>query len=226
MAQPRTNFALIGEPSPIIPDMRRRRRKLPFAVVILALLGTLLWRLPPVQAVFAISNLSDPAKLATLGERGANPRLNKIVYWLHEADAWRLSPETTIWWAQRLNWSREPRASLVRTNLVRNLAVATELGLLAHGNLTKLRNGHAAVVTRGPYAGQAAEVDHIVPRSLAPEVENELANLELLPAEPNRRKSDRVGERQLAYARQLHAAGLLTAASLERVIERSERTGP
>lgn len=206
--------------------MRRPRRKLSFAALVLALMGAVLWQIPPVQAVFAISNLSDPAKLATLGERGANPRFNKIVYWLHEAEAWRLAPETAVHCAQWLNGTREPRASLVRTNLLRNLALAAELGLLTEPNLTKLRRGSAATVTHGPHAGQAVEVDHIVPRSLAPEVENELANLELLPASLNRRKSDRVGERQVAYARQLHAAGLLTATSLERVTARASLPPP
>lgn len=206
--------------------MRRPRRKFSFAALVLALLGAVLWQLPPIQAVFALSTLSDPRKLATLGERGANPRLNKIVFWLHEAEGWWLPPETALHCAQWLNGTPEPRASLVRTNLLRNLALATEFGLLTEPNLTKLRRGSAATVTRGPHAGQAVEVDHIVPRSLAPEVENELANLELLPAALNRRKSDRVGERQVVYARQLHTAGLLTAASLERVTARASRPPP
>ncbi len=35
----------------------------------------------------AIANLTDPAKLATLkGERAANPRLQKCVYWLAYAE--------------------------------------------------------------------------------------------------------------------------------------------
>lgn len=206
--------------------MRHPRRKLSAVAVIVALLGTLFWQLPPAQAVFSISNLSDPVKLAGLGERGANPRLNKIVYWLHEAEAWQVAPDTTIRCAQWLNWTDEPRASLVRSNLLRNFTIASELGLLTGSNLKKLRNGSAATVTRGPHAGQAVEVDHIVPRSLAPEVENELANLELLPASLNRRKSDRVGERQLAHARQLHTAGLLTADSLKRVEGRSSGAPP
>ena len=32
-----------------------------------------------------IASLIDPAKLATLGERGANPRVQKAVYWLATA---------------------------------------------------------------------------------------------------------------------------------------------
>jgi hypothetical protein len=33
-------------------------------------------------AIEAIANLADPEKLATLGVRGANPRVQKITYWL------------------------------------------------------------------------------------------------------------------------------------------------
>lgn len=37
--------------------------------------------------VVAIASLTDPAKLATLkGERAANPRLQKCVYWLAYAE--------------------------------------------------------------------------------------------------------------------------------------------
>ena len=52
----------------------------------------LLWVLLAFQAATAqlnnaarIASLIDPAKLATLGERGANPRVQKTVYWLATA---------------------------------------------------------------------------------------------------------------------------------------------
>ena len=43
----------------------------------------------------AVAALTDPAKLATLqGERAANPRVLKCVYWLHEAAIRGLAPDT------------------------------------------------------------------------------------------------------------------------------------
>jgi hypothetical protein len=59
------------------------------------LLWTLLWcLLLAFQAVAAqtdcakrIAPLIDPAKLATLGKRGANQRVQKAVYWQAEARA-------------------------------------------------------------------------------------------------------------------------------------------
>ena len=40
-----------------------------------------------------ITPLIDPAKLATLGRRGANPRIHKCVYWLDAARKAGQSPE-------------------------------------------------------------------------------------------------------------------------------------
>jgi 5-methylcytosine-specific restriction endonuclease McrA len=184
---------------------------------LVALVAGLVWQFTPAPAIFAISNLSDPGKLATLGERGANPRLNKIVYWLHEGQSKGMSPATTIKWSQFLNGSREPRASLVKESLLRNLQIGDRLGLLTSKNLERLRHGSAAIVTSGPYAKSPVEIDHIVPISLAPELGNELANLEMLPEPLNRKKSNRVGERQLAMARRFREAGLLSIESMARL---------
>jgi len=46
-----------------------------------------IWKAFERQAVEAIAAQTDPAKLATLkGERAANPRLQKCVYWLAYAE--------------------------------------------------------------------------------------------------------------------------------------------
>ena len=71
---------------------------------------------------------------------------------------------------------------------------------------------------RGPHTGQEVEIDHIVPVSLAPEVGNELANLEMLPEKLNQQKSNRVTEHQRVVrppARGWH--GLLGSESLQRI---------
>jgi hypothetical protein len=72
-----------------------------------------------------------------------------------------------------------------------------------------LRNGKAATITQGQYAGQELSVDHMIPRSIVPELDNVIANLELLPLELNQRKNSKVGDRQRALAEQLYEAGLL-----------------
>jgi hypothetical protein len=61
-------------------------------------------------------------------------------------------------------------------------------------------------------------VDHIIPRSVAPELENVIANLELMPLTLNLRKGDKVSDRQTALAKQLHKAGLLSDEAFRRVM--------
>jgi hypothetical protein len=194
--------------------LKHRRKALSMLLFIGIVAGGLIWQFSAFQAVFVIANLSDPKKLATLGERGANQRLNKIVYWLDIGGRGFMSPEAAISLAQLRNGTRDPRACLVKESLLRNLKIADSLGLLTDKNKQLLRSGKAAVVTKGPYAGSKVEIDHIVPYSLAPEAGNELANLEMMPQELNRGKSNRVGPRQLSHAEKLYAAGLITQESL------------
>ncbi len=205
--------------------MKPRGKTMAILSLLVGVLGLLTWQFVPLKAVFAISQLSDPARLETLRERGANARLNKIVYWLDQTRHSSLSPETVIRAAQLYNGTHEPRKSLVRAALLRNLKIADELGLLTAEGRQSLRRGHAALVTKGPYEGDPTEIDHIVPISLAPELGNELANLEMLPKSLNRRKSDRVGQRQLDVAEQFFQAGLLSRESLDRVRAKNTKTG-
>jgi hypothetical protein len=60
-------------------------------------------------------------------------------------------------------------------------------------------------------------VDHIVPRSVAPELDNVIANLELMPRRMNAGKRDRVGERQVDLARKFHEASMLNTKGLRAV---------
>ncbi|KAB2660661.1 MAG: hypothetical protein DVB32_04665 [Verrucomicrobia bacterium] len=190
--------------------------------LLILILGAV-WQFNPVADVRTVAALIDPVKLAGLGERGANPRLNKLIYWLWHAEQRGLSPESSLSWALWLNGQQEPQAGLVKEALLRNVKIATQLGLLDAQNLDHLRHGRAAIVRSGPYRGEAVEIDHIVPYSLAPEVGNDLANLEMLPRTLNRRKSNLVNERQLAHAERLHTAGLLTQKSLDQVRKKFSR---
>lgn len=203
--------------------MKFGRPKHSFLLGLLILVLAAVWQFNPVADVRTVAALIDPVKLAALGERGANPRLNKLIYWLWHAEQRGLSPESSLSWALWLNGQQEPQAGLVKESLLRNVKIATQLGLLDAQNLDHLRHGRAAIVRSGPYRGEAVEIDHIVPYSLAPEVGNDLANLEMLPRTLNRRKSNLVNERQLAHAERLHTAGLLTQKSLDQVRKKFSR---
>ncbi len=168
--------------------------------------------------VQAVTSQSDPTKLATLGTRGANPRLKRIMYYLASARDLGTDAGQVIDQAQKTSGSAgTPRASLVKASLLRNLKICDGLGLLTPENRQRLRRGYAPIVTRGPYAWQTAEVDHIVPRKWCPETDNELANLEMLPESLNRAKGAKVGDRQLDVAKRFRAAGLISEATMANV---------
>jgi hypothetical protein len=71
-----------------------------------------------------------------------------------------------------------------------------------------MRRGRAPTVTRGPYAGDELSVDHIIPLAVMPQLDHVIANLELMPLRMNRRKGDKMDQRQRALESQLRKAGL------------------
>jgi len=166
----------------------------------------------PSTAAVAIAAQTDPAKLATLkGERAANPRLQKCVYWLAYAEEQGEKPEAVLDESAKLNKTvGMPYAGFIRWGLLENLKIAKELGLLTPEGMAELRRGKSATITKGQYAGQEAEADHMIPRTLCPELQNQVINLELLPASLNRAKSDKVTDRAKVFAKELYEAKLLS----------------
>jgi hypothetical protein len=79
------------------------------------------------------------------------------------------------------------------------------------------RSDTGATVPRGPYAGGQLPVDHMIPRAACPELDNVIANLQLMPTRMDSSKSDKIGTRQLDLARKLHSAGLLSAERKQQV---------
>jgi hypothetical protein len=173
----------------------------------------------PSTAAVAIAAQTDPAKLATLkGERAANPRLQKCVYWLAYAEEQGQKPEAVLGEAAKLNKTEgTPYAGFVRWGLLENLKIAKELGLLTPAEMAELRRGKSATITKGKYAGQEAEADHVIPRVVCPELANQVMNLELMPASLNRAKSDKVTDRAKVFAKELYDAKLLSEEGWKRV---------
>ena len=64
------------------------------------------------------------------------------------------------------------------------------------------------------------EIDHIIPVSLAPEIGNELANLEMMPSTLNRKKSNRITSRQIAYAEKFYDIGLIEENTISQIRNR------
>ena len=163
----------------------------------------------PSTAVVAIASLTDPAKLATLkGERAANSCLQKCVYWLAYAEEQGEKPEVVLDESAKLNKTAgTPYAGFVNWGLLENLKIAKELGLLTREGMAELRRGKSATITKGEYSGQKAEADGVIPVALCPELQNQVMNLELIPASL---KSDKVTERAKVFAKELYEAKLLS----------------
>jgi len=82
----------------------------------------------PSTAAVAIAEQTDPVKQATLkGERAANPKLQKCVYWLAYAEQQGQKPEAVLGEAAKLN-KREgtPYDGFVRWGLLENLKIAKD----------------------------------------------------------------------------------------------------
>jgi len=173
----------------------------------------------------AIAWLTDPKKLATLtGERAANSRLQKCVYWLAYAEEQGEKPEAVLDESAKLNKTEgTPYAGCVRWGLLENLKIAKELGLLNPEGMAELRRGDSAAITKGQYAGQEAEAGLVIPKAVCPELQNQVMNLELIPASLNRAKSDKVTDRAKVFAKELYEAKLLSEEGWERVSASSSK---
>ena len=160
----------------------------------------------------AIASLTDPAKLAALkGEQAANPLLQKCVYWLAYAEEQGEKPEAVLNESARLNKTAgTPYAGFLSWGLLENLKIAKELGLLTREGMAELKQGKPAIITKGQYTGQRAEADDVIPRALCPELQNQVMNLELLPASLKQSNSDKVTDRAKVFAKELYEAKLLS----------------
>jgi hypothetical protein len=166
-----------------------------------------------------LAPLIDPAKLVTLGERRANPRIQKSVYWLVMAKQDRTDPAKVIDLALvKVRMTNSHAAELTKAALLRNIDIAEKLECLDVEGMAEMRKGNAATVKRGPYKGDQLSVDHIIPRSVVPELDNVIANLELMPARMNSQKNSKIGQRQRDLAIKFNNAALLSAPGLAAVL--------
>ena len=166
-----------------------------------------------------LAPLLDPAKVATLkGDRPANPRLYKVLYWLETAREMGGDVGAVIGTAQAMTGSSgTPAAKADRLAILSNRMKLQNYGCLTADGMAKLRKGGSPEITKGDHAGDFIALDHILPRSVVPELAARFFNLEALPAQVNLAKSDRIGQRELDLARQWNHAGLLSSPGLKAV---------
>jgi hypothetical protein len=173
-------------------------------------------------ARIALVSLCDPTKIATLtSDRAANPRVRKIAYWLEVARQSGRDPRAEMDAVMvAVGWGGTMKGDLTAAAMARNRTIAERLGCLDADGMERMRRGASPIVKRGPYAGERLTVDHIIPRAVTPSLDLVLANLELMPHSLNLRKGAKIGLRQIDLANKLHAAGLLSAMDLERLVAR------
>ncbi len=185
------------------------RHFLPLALLVFCFTSCASKPKPPLSATQRIAALVDPAKLGTLSARGTNPRVQKYVAQLWEAQQAGLDPAACAAEAVQLVGMSPAAAQLTVEAMLRNLRIASQLGCLTPQGLAEMHRGRAPTITLGPYAGDQLSVDHIIPFSLAPQLDHVIANLELMPMRMNMSKGNRMTERQNALAARLRIAGLL-----------------
>ncbi len=165
-----------------------------------------------------LAELISPQKLATLGTRGANPRVQKAVYWMEMARRDRKDMVKVVSAAVKsAGYKNALAAELTRDSLLRNHKIAEGYRCFDAAGLAEMRKGNAPTIQRGTYKGDQWSVDHIVPRAVCPELDNVIANLELMPFRANASKNDRIESRQVQTAEKLQRAGLLSKAGLRKV---------
>jgi len=171
------------------------------------------------QAIAALSELISPERLdAIKDERGANRTLRLIVYQLENARREGLDPAELISKSQTdLEVASTERAEAVKNSLLRNLGILEKLGCFDDAGMVKLRAGKAPTVTLGPYTGDLASVDRIIPRSVCPELVERLYNLEFMPSKLSSMKGNAVTLRQVQLASRWNLSGLLSDDGLDAV---------
>jgi hypothetical protein len=172
------------------------------------LIASLVLSKEPLTHAQKIAALIDPAKLSTLAPRGANPRVQKYVAQLFEAQQAGLDPVRCAAEAAALAGMKGDAAQLTVEAMVRNLRIADQLGCLTTEGIGEMRRGRSPTVTRGPYTGDELSVDHIIPFAVIPQLDHVIANLELMPLRMNRSKGDKMGDRQRSFELKLRHAGL------------------
>jgi len=97
----------------------------------------------------SVASLIDPAKLATLGVRQANPRVEKYVALLADAKAEGVKPGQITTRALALVGMKGAAAKLTHQAMLRNLVIAERLGCLDEAGLAEMRKGLGATIHRG-----------------------------------------------------------------------------
>lgn len=169
-----------------------------------------------------LAPLLNPQRIATLAaDRALNSRLNKVMYYLRQEELAGKNVSESLWRSMKMSGADKPLRgvrSLSHPKLDHAQLLTNYKGLKARGvfdvpgNMEALKRGGTVV----PPGGATLDVNHIVPKSRAPELENCWSNLEYMDASENRSIGNSVTPASQNTLRKLRDAGALTG---ERVAE-------
>jgi len=176
-------------------------------------------QIPDKITIQILAPLLDPGKVATLkGDRPTNLRLYKVLYWVETVRVRGGDVGNVISTAQAVDgYGGTPAAKEDKLAIICNRTKLQKFGCLTNDGMARLRKGRSPAITKGPHAGSAIALDHILPRSVVPELAGRYFNLDAIDSPDNLAKSNKIGKRELELARRWHREGLLSASGLRAV---------
>lgn len=134
-------------------------------------------------------------------ERGSNETMRLVNFKIYQAHLDGLDIRKLLDLAQPPSKQPPPLAQLNVRRFLSNLELGIQYGIYeGEENLLALAYGRAPTITKGEYAGQRIDVEHIVPKSIAPGLDNILANLMWMPSSLNQSKSNTITGEALRIA--------------------------
>lgn len=157
--------------------------------------------------------------VATLkGDRPANSRLYKVLYWLETAQRGGGDVSTVIDTAQKTaGYGGSTGAKADKQAILWSRKNLESWGCFTPEGMQKLRKGGSPKITIGKNAGDAIALDHVLPRAVVPELAARFYNLEAIPSKENLRKSANITAREVTLAKRWNREGLLSAVGLKAV---------
>lgn len=183
-----------------------------------------------------LANLLSPAKIPS-GEHALSSRLHKVLYWLNQEEAAGKNASEALTRAMKMAEAdkRIPEKfldpKLDHAQIIHNYDTAKRLQIFGDpANLERMRRGKPPSVAPGPFAGPV-EVDHIVPFSRAPELDNVWGNLRYADRTFNMERGPKARQPFLdeAMAKKLiqyRDVGMLPQSRIDEILKSSTKMSP
>ena len=181
-----------------------------------------------VRSLERLTPLLNPQKIITLTRENAlNGRLNKVMYYLRQEELAGHNASESLWRSMKMAGADKktiaPRTFLNpkmdHAQILKNYEKLKQSGTFdVSGNMEALRHG-GSVTTR---SGSSLDVNHIVPKSLAPELENSWGNLEYMDASMNRSLGNTLTKDSLGKLQEFRKAGAFSRGRAQEILSKAQ----